>query len=105
MEIMKRTTDRGFDIIEFKDWYNHSCSIQRSSSQTIDSNEEKETIWFGINDAEPIILASKIIKGGTGWASYPIPDDVFIPTRMHLTREQVKELIPILQKFVDEGEI
>jgi len=50
-------------------------------------------------------MASKTEKGGTGWVDYAIPEDVFLTTRMHLTREQVKMLIPILQKFVDTGEI
>lgn len=40
-----------------------------------------------------------------GWVKYPIPDCVSINTRMHLNREQVKELLPILQKFVDTGDI
>lgn len=90
---MKENNVRGFKVLEFKDWYDRSCSIQNSSSA------EKECIWLGISQANPKIMTS------TGWVDYPIHDDVFIPTRMHLTREQVKDLIPILQKFVDEGEI
>ncbi|EES51170.1 hypothetical protein NE172_01985 [Clostridium botulinum] len=50
-------------------------------------------------------MASKTETEGTGWVAYPIPEDVLLSTRMHLTRGQVKELIPILQKFVDTGEI
>jgi hypothetical protein len=36
---------------------------------------------------------------------YPIPKEVLLSTRMHLNREQVKEIIPILQKFVDTGDL
>ena len=97
MEICK--TERGFDLIEFRDLYEKSFSIQKSSLAT------QNAIWFGIDDAEPKILASKTMEGGTGWVKYPIPGDVSINTRMHLNREQVKELITILQKFVDTGEI
>jgi hypothetical protein len=92
-------TERGFSIIKFRDRYDKNCSIQKSSLATDDA------IWFGIDEAEPMILASEIIEGGVGWAKYPIPDSVSIPTRMHLTRAQVKELLPILQKFVDTGEL
>ena len=65
----------------------------------------QDAIWFGIDDPEPQILASKIIEGGTGWAKYPLPEDVHISARMHLSREQVKTLLPILQKFVETGDL
>ncbi len=42
-------------------------------------------------------------KETTGWIPYPIPDDVLLTTRMHLSLEQVKELIPFLQAWVDNG--
>ena len=41
----------------------------------------------------------------TGWIPFKIPKEVLIHTRTHLTRKQIKELLPILQKFVDTGEI
>ena len=41
----------------------------------------------------------------TGWIPYPIPEEVSINTRMHLSVKQVKKLIPILQRFVDTGKI
>lgn len=92
-------TNRGFDLIEFNDYYDEGCSIQKSSLAT------EDCIWIGIDDPKPKIMASKIIDGGVGWAKYPIPADVQFNTRMHLSREQVKELIQILQKFVDTGDI
>lgn len=99
MEIKETKTDRGFKLIEFKDFYENSCNIQESSLAT------EEAIWIGVEDANPKILASKNKEDGTGWIKYPIPAEVQLTTRMHLTREQVKELLPILQKFVDTGEI
>lgn len=92
-------TSRGFGVINFKDRYGYECSIQQSSLATEDA------IWFGLDSASPSIMASKTEKGGTGWVSYPIPDDVSLNTRMHLTREQVKEILPILQAFVETGEL
>jgi hypothetical protein len=99
MEFKESYTARGFKLIQFEDLYDAKCNVQKSSLATDDA------IWFGIEDAEPKIMASKIKKGGVGWVDYSIPKDVSLTTRMHLNREQVKELIPILQRFVDTGEI
>ena len=95
----KTKTERGFPLIKFQDLYDKQCSLQKSSLAS------KEAIWLGIDDADPKILASKIKEGGTGWVKYPINPDVLLHTRMHLTQEQVAELLPHLQKFVETGEI
>lgn len=97
MEISK--THRGFDYFTFYDSNCEKCSIQRSSSLMSDY------IWIGINDANPQILASKTKSGGTGWVKYDVPDEVLMTTRMHLSRDKVAELLPILQRFVESGEI
>jgi hypothetical protein len=96
--MIKSKTQRGFALYEFKDSYDVSCSLQKSSSMD-------DKIWLGVDDADPRIMASKTPQGGTGWVPYPISEDVSINTRMHLTRAQVKELLPILKKFVKTGEI
>lgn len=99
------TTERGFPIGGFLDFYNHKCSIQLSSLATA------RCIWFGIDDAEPQIMASDAKKLGieteraTGWINYPIPEEVLLSTRMHLSQEQVKELLPTLIKFAETGEL
>lgn len=67
----------------------------------------EDAIWLGVNNANPIIMSTDAIKHGiettktTGWVDYPIPKEVLLTTRMHLTREQVKELLPYLQRFVE----
>lgn len=99
MEIKKAYTNRGFGNIEFKDRYGAECSIQKSSLATEDA------IWFGVNNADPKIMASKIKADGTGWVTYDIPKDVLLTTRMHLTQDQVKVLLPILKVFADTGEL
>jgi hypothetical protein len=99
MRLKRTKTNRGFALIEFRDLYDSKCNIQKSSLAT------KDAIWFGIEDAEPKIMASKTPEGGTGWVAYLIPEDVLLNTRMHLSRDQVKKLLPILQKFVETGEI
>ena len=97
MKITK--TDRGFDIISFEDIYKRKCSIQKSSLATEDA------IWIGVDDADPQILASKIKLGGTGWVKYDMPDDVTFITRMHLNRALAEKILPILERFVETGEI
>ena len=101
----KRKTERGSDIIEFKDRYNAKCSLQKSSLATEDA------IWFGITDADPQIMVYDAKKIGiptnenNGWMKFEIPKEVLLSTRMHLTQEQVRNLLPYLQKFVDTGEL
>ena len=95
----KLKTVRGFDIYKFPDLYGAMCSLQKSSLATDDA------IWLGVDDADPKILASQTPKGGTGWVKYRIPDNVLLTTRMYLNRKQVAALLPVLQKFVDTGDI
>lgn len=82
MKIKK--TKRGFPLIEFEDRYKQKCSLQKSSLATEDA------IWLGVDIGIPVEL------GGKGEE---------IDGRMHLTRKQVKELLPHLQSFVETGSI
>lgn len=70
---------RGLTIARFRDRYGVECSIQTSSLATEDA------IWLGQHNT----TCSQC--GGTE------------PSRMHLTRELVEMLIPVLQHFVDTG--
>jgi len=97
--IKKETTGRGFALGKFTDLYGAECSIQKSSLATDDA------IWIGVDDANPIIMASIVREDLTGTVKYPIPEEVMLTTRMHLNREQVAELIPILQHFVETGDV
>ena len=93
----KIVTNRGFNRFTFLDRSGEECSLQESSLAS------ERAIWLGLDKANPKILASKVIEGGTGWIPYIIPDDVNIYTRMHLTQSQVKELLPLLQRFAETG--
>jgi hypothetical protein len=73
------TTARGFRYYEFTDRYDGKCSLQESSLATEDA------IWLGMNRGTH--------HHGTCLA------------RMHLTREMVARLLPILQEFVDTGHL
>ena len=100
-----KTTNRGFAIRTFKDYYDYECRIQKSSIA------EPACIWLGIVDATPQILAHKAAAYGveteetTGWVPYPIPEDVLLTTQMHLTREQARELATVLLDFANNGEL
>lgn len=64
----------------------------------------EDCIWLGANE-----IGLKHFITGKGWSDIPTPfqmDDHWIAnTRMHLTRDQVAALLPILQRFVETGEI
>lgn len=94
MKFEKNTSDRGFTNIKFKDRYDAECIISESSLATEDA------IWFGISDPDPKILTEK-----AGWQKYFLPEKLLLTTQMHLTKEQVKELIPILENFVENGNL
>lgn len=89
------TTDRGFVIARFDDGNGEACSLQKSSAA------ERDMIWLGVDDPNPQLFPGD----GTGWHPYPLPENVQCSTRMHLTRERVAELLPLLQGFVETGEL
>lgn len=101
----KSVTNRGFHSIEFKDKYERSCSLQESSLAT------EPAIWLGVDDANPKVLALDARQVGietnqtTGWIHYPVPSQVSMDTRMHLTQQEVRELLPYLQRFAETGEL
>ncbi len=111
MKIKLKTTVRGFLRGEFKDLYGAKCSIQKSSLATDDA------IWLGVNDPDLKIMARDAITIGrkdllnegherlNGWVSYPVPNQVLATTRMHLNRKQVAALLPLLQYFMEHGEL
>ena len=98
-------TSHGFSCGSFMDFYGRPCSVQKSSLATADA------IWLGIDDADPKVLHGDARKLGiasdatSGWVPYPIPAEVSLTTRMHLSRDQVARLLPVLERFVATGEI
>ena len=87
-------TPRGFPVVKFNDRNDVPCLLQMSSLAT------EETIWLGTDNADPRIM----VPGMTGWHKVVIPG-LLVNDRMHLTRDQVRELLPFLQKFAETGEI
>ncbi len=105
--------ERGYSRVDFTDANGLSASLQCSSAiGDYGGSVERpgaSYLWMGINEANPLILASKAAQYGvrtmqtTGWVSYPVPSDVQMQTRMHLNREQVAALILRLQQWLAEG--
>lgn len=98
-------THRGFDLYQSVDRNGIEYTIQKSSLAT------DNYIWLGIDDINPQILATDAYKFGidttktTGWIDYPIPNEVLMSSRMHLSRDDVRKMLPILNKFVETGNI
>lgn len=101
-------TDRGFNKLSFNDYYEQECNLQESSIAT------QPCIWLGIAEGKPRILTTNAIKLGyitekeaekndlgqpCGWMDYELPKEVFIPTRMRLTKEQAMQLVMKLLEF------
>ena len=93
-KIKMTRTGRGFAVGSFTDRYGVKCSIQKSSLATEDA------IWLGCNDADP-----KVCVPGMSWQPVDMPDGYVANTRMHLTRKQVLALLPLLEHFVETGEL
>lgn len=87
-------TNRGFPLISFEDEYGETCSLQISSLMG------KQTFcWFGV--ANPSI---QVMEQGKGWQPVKLPDGAVIGSRMHLSQDQVRALLPHLQAFAESGE-
>ena len=110
-KIKTKPTERGFSLGTFKDDYGNECSIQKSSIAT------RDCIWLGINEPTHKLMARDAMSMGredllepgperyNGWVNWPLPKEVQVASRMHLTRKQVQDLLPLLEHFVKTGEL
>lgn len=88
MKLKLEKTERGFARAEFKDLYNFDCSIQESSSADVDA------IWLGCQ------------SGAHYMGTVPLDEiDFTCLARMHLSRDQVAALLPLLNRFVKTGRL
>jgi hypothetical protein len=105
MKLKYGQTQAGFPYLEFKDRDGNVCSIQQSSLAT------ENAIWLGIDDAKPMVMNQDAYKagveplGGVGWRDYPLPKEVLLHTRMHLTAADVQTLIRVLEHWYMSGKI
>ncbi len=87
-------TNRGFGLITFTDHYGAACEVQKSSIAT------EDCIWIGCGE-----LGLKRLVPGEGWKAVELGPGHIANTRMHLNRKDVAALLPILQHFVETGEL
>jgi len=104
-----KTNNRGFSFITFEDSYGNECSLQESSNGT--------SIWLGIDEVQPTISIYDLLKTNTEYVpgdalrhsgrnvNFKLPEGCNNLGRMHLSREQVKELLPHLINFAEKGEL
>jgi hypothetical protein len=90
-----QSTERGFSYHKFKDSYGHQCTLQESSSVS-------PRIWLGIDKPELTVFEDDSMGK---YIVTSLPKNWMVDTRMHLSPEQVRELLPLLQKFADTGEL
>jgi hypothetical protein len=87
-------TNRGFEIVEFRDINEVPCSLQ-ASSLAIYEQPGTSAVWLGCEDAAPRVLMNG------AWQAVPMPHGYSVNTRMHLSREQVAALILHLQAWLE----
>lgn len=101
---------RGWEYIEFRDRYDTPCSLQVSSLADY-AEPGTSALWIGPNDADPKCMAKDAplllveTTETTGWVPYPIPPQVQMTTRAHLSRENVEALILHLQAWLETGSL
>lgn len=94
-EMRFKRTERGFALYEFVDGDGEAATLQMSSAA------EAPHVWLG---ADAVRLMRFV--PGESWSDVPLPEgDVAGNQRLHLTRENVAALLPILKRFVDTGDI
>lgn len=91
MDLEEANTPRGFRVVEFFDQKGEECSLQKSSLAFL------ECIWFGLD--KPHLVYEN------GGGEFKLPPNVLGFSRMHLTRENVRVLLPYLQRFAETGEL
>ena len=112
------TTGRGFEIVKLIDAYGIECSVQQSSAcaDTEDAYDRPGSsyLWVGVDDPEPKVMRSQASEVGlkvpageevSGWMPYPIPEQVLLSTRMHLSKDQVFGLVQRLQAWLETGSL
>lgn len=93
-------TDRGFAIAEFTDARGQTCSLQKSS------RADDDHVWLGCDE-----INLKRFEPYKGWSDVKLEQDApngithIANTRMELTRDMVRKLLPALQHFADTGEL
>jgi len=98
--MIKTKTERGFEIIKFKDYYGTNCSLQQSSI-ALSAQPGAGAVWLGTDDTKFTIFEDE--KMGK-YIQTTLPPNFSVSTRMHLDTTQVIQLVDQLQHWLDTGE-
>lgn len=99
MEIIFSEKIGGSKFALFKDLNEQECSLSVSRIETT------RAVYFGVDEPEMKIRKRSLTDGSLKNVDFLPPVELKVSSRMLLTQEQVKELLPMLQKFVDTGEL
>ena len=101
------TTNRGFTIHDFKDSKGVQCSIQESSAC---ATNDGAYLWVGCDSTtisifHPNQTPSWVDRDPTEMAQMLWPEVPYTVSnnRMHLSREDIKAMLPSLEYFVKHG--
>lgn len=89
-------TQRGFATGEFTDKNGMKCVLRESSLAT------ESCIWLGISSPKLTVFEDENMGK---YLVTDLPKNWKVDSLMHLTRENVRELLPLLQNFVETGEL
>lgn len=92
-------SNRGYSHITFTDTHGLVGTVTESSAVG-----RLPCIHFGVKDPKVKVMASTLNSHGTGWVDIT-PEGASIDSTLHLNTDQIKLLIPILQNFVETGEV
>lgn len=66
-------------------------------------------LWLNNMDSKPMIMADDAKRLGIrtsqeeGWIPFPLPDEVELFSAIHLTKDNIKELISRLSEWLEIG--
>jgi len=99
-----QSNQRGFTHASFTDRYDEKCSLQKSSLAFEDA------IWLGIDDPKLTLFETEELgkyrqvtnrEAGAALGGFKLSASC----RMHLTQEQVQQLLPALTHFAETGDL
>lgn len=62
------------------------------------ASDDHETLWLGCDDANPQVC-------NFGWKPVPYPEGTTFDIRMHLNKEIIEDLLPLLKSFIQTGSL
>ncbi len=97
-------TNRGFDITDFKDRDGNDCSLQKSSLAM------EDCIWLGLNKPTITEFVPKkgffpMTKERMDSLKLSADSEIYQFSRMQLTQQNVRDLLPYLQNFAETGDL